>query len=94
MERIALDIMGPLPTTDNGNKYILVFADYITKFVEANEKAETVSQKLVDEFISRFGIPQEIHSDQGRKFESKIFQNLCQLLGIRKTRTIRNPTVW
>ena len=91
MERIALDIMGPLPTTDNGNKYVLVIADYFTKFVEAyaipNEKAETVSQKLVDEFICRYGIPEEIHTDQGRNFESKIFQNVCQLLGIRKTRT-------
>ena len=91
MERIALDILGPLPTTDNGNKYVLVVADYYTKYVEAyavpDEKAETVAQKLVDEFISRYGVPQEVHSDQGRNFESRLFQEVCRHLGIRKTRT-------
>ena len=91
MERIALDILGPLPTTDDGNKYVLVVADYYTKYVEAyaipDEKADTVAQKLVDEFICRYGVPQEMHSDQGRNFESKLFQEVCRHLGIRKTRT-------
>ena len=88
MVRIALDVMGPLPTTDNGNKYII--ADYFTKFVEAyaipNEKAETVSQKLVDEFISRYGIPQELQSDQEVGFS--VFGKL------ERRHTIRNLTVW
>lgn len=35
MERIALDILGPLPETDDGNMYILIVGDYFTKFVEA-----------------------------------------------------------
>ena len=91
MERIALDIMGPLPNTENGNKYVLVLADYYTKYVEAyavpDERAETVARKLVDEFICRYGVPHEIHSDQGRNFESNVFQQMCRLLGIKKTRT-------
>ena len=91
MERIALDIMGPLPVTEDGNKYVLVVADYFTKYVEAyaipDERAETVARKLVEEFICRYGVPREIHSDQGRNFESTVFQQMCQLLGITKTRT-------
>lgn len=81
MERMTLDIMGPLPITDDGNMYVLVVADYYTKYVEAyaipDEKAETLARKLVDEFICRCGVPNEIHSDQSRNFESKVFQEVC-----------------
>lgn len=55
MERIALDIMGPLPMTKQGNRYILVIGDYFTKWTEAfaipDQEAETVAKKLVHEFI-------------------------------------------
>ena len=47
----------------------------------------TIAKVLVNEFISRFGIPRQIHTDQGTQFESKLFQNLCQLLDVDKTRT-------
>ncbi|CAD7002032.1 unnamed protein product [Ceratitis capitata] len=36
---------------------------------------------------SRCGAPIELHSDQGGNFESAVFQKMCQILGIRKTRT-------
>lgn len=35
MERVALDIMGPLPLSDKGNRYLLVIEDYFTKWTEA-----------------------------------------------------------
>ena len=38
-------------------------------------------------FIARFGLPKQIHSDQGSQFESKLFHSLCKLLGIDKTCT-------
>ena len=38
-------------------------------------------------FFSRFSMPEELHSDQGRNFESTLFRDCCRLLGIRKTRT-------
>lgn len=91
MDRIAIDIMGPLPVSDNGNKYVMVVGDTFTKWIEAyaipDQTAETVAEKLVNEFISRFGTPLELHSDQGRTFESNLFQDVCKLLGITKTRT-------
>ena len=37
--------------------------------------------------MSRYGVPGEFHSDQGRNFESRLFGKTCQLLGIHKTRT-------
>ena len=91
MERIATNIMGPLPQSEEGNKYILVIADYFTKWTEAfplkNIEAQTVAKVKVEEFITRFGVPEVIHSDQGRQYESQLFQELCEMLGIRKTRT-------
>ena len=91
MERIAIDVLGPLPMTEAGNKYILIIADYFTKWVEAfplpNQEAKTVADKLVNEVICRFGVPLMIHSDQGGNFESALFAEVCQLLDIQKTRT-------
>ena len=91
LERVAIDVLGPLTETHQGNQYILVVGDYWTKWMEAyameDQQAETVAAKLVDEFVCRFGVPMELHSDQGRNFESAVFQEMCKLLGITKTRT-------
>ena len=91
LERVGIDIVGPLPITGDGNEYIVVLCDYFTKWVEAyavpNHTALTVGDKIVNEFICRFGIPKQIHSDQGREFESELFSVLCEKLGVDKTRT-------
>ena len=91
LERVALDVLGPLPDSDRGNKYILIIGDYFSKWTEAyaipNQEATTVARVLVEEFVARFGIPRQIHSDQGRNFESKVFQEMCKSLGMDKTRT-------
>ncbi len=66
--------MGPLPESAAGNKYILVTGDYFTRWMEAypipNQEAITVATKLVNELFCRFSIPEQLHSDQGRQFES------------------------
>ena len=91
MERIAIDVMGPLTRTDRGNRYVLVAMDYFSKWPEAyalpTQVAKNVAEVLVNEFVSRFGVPLEIHSDQGTNFESATFQEMCRILGIKKTRT-------
>ena len=91
MERVAMDIIGPLPVSRRGNKYILVLADYFTKWTEAfpmrNQEAVTVAKRFVNDFICRFGVPLQVHTDQGRQFESALFTEVCSLLDIDKTRT-------
>ena len=90
-ENISWDIMGPLPTTESGNKYVLVVTDLFTKWVEAFPLRETSSSTLatvlVDEVISRFGVPNVLHSDQGANFCSEVIKGICRILGIEKTRT-------
>ena len=55
MERVAMDILDPLPETDVGNKYILVVGDYFTKWKEAypmsDMEATMVTHLLVNEFF-------------------------------------------
>lgn len=91
MERIAIDLMGPMNETDRYNRYILVVQDYFTKWVEAyplpDEQAVTVAEVLVSQWVCRFGAPQVLHSDQGSNFQSEVFQRMCQLLGVEKTNT-------
>ncbi len=81
MERVAVDIAGPLPLTPQGNWYICVVMDYFTKWPKAhvlpNHEAETVAGVLANEFFTRFGVPAELHSDQGREFESQVFHECC-----------------
>ena len=47
-----------------------------------------MAKVLVHEWFQRYGVSQKIHSDQGRDFESKLVKSLCELYGIKKTRTI------
>lgn len=91
MERVATDILGELPKTDRGNRYILVVSDYFTKWTDSfampNMEAQTVAKILVKEVFAKLGVPRILHSDQGRQYESNLFQELCALLHIEKTRT-------
>ncbi|GFW61919.1 retrovirus-related Pol polyprotein from transposon 412 [Trichonephila clavipes] len=79
-ERIAFDILGPLPRSSDDNNNILVVMDYFTKWPEAypipDQEASTVAEVLVQQWISRFGVPLQLHSDQGRNFDSAVCKRL------------------
>ena len=91
LERIQVDIITPLPETPQGHKHVLSLTDCFTKWIECYPlktiTAKAVASTIVTQFISRFGIPLELHSDQGAQWESQLFQEMCKLLGIDKTRT-------
>ena len=91
LQLVAVDILGPLPDTPRGNRYLLVVADYFTRWTEAypipNQEAITVARVLTTEFFLRFSPPEQLHSDQGRQFESEVLAEVCKLLGVKKSRT-------
>jgi hypothetical protein len=68
-----------------------MIVDQFTKWIECfplpHQTAEEVAKVFVDGFISRFGCPLQVHTDQGRQFEGHLFQAVCKLLEITKTRT-------
>ena len=90
-ERLALDVVGPLPRSQAGNRYMLVVADYFTRWPEViampDQRAVTVARALLHHVVCRHGVPLEIHTDQGRNFESSVFKELLKLLGVKKIRT-------
>ena len=97
LERVAADIV-ELPLTTKGNRYVLVVEDYFTKFVNLyslpNQTAQTVARCLFEDYVLVHGVPERLHTDQGRQFEAEVIQSLCQLLGITKTRTTPYNPKW
>lgn len=92
MERVHVDILGPFtPPSAAGNQYVVMCVDQFTKWLECvalpDQTAATVAKAFVDGVISRLGCPLEVHTDQGRQFEGNLFQAVCELLRITKTRT-------
>ena len=91
MQLVAVDLLGPLPETQDGNNYILVVADYFTRWTETfpvpNQEASTVARVLTNEVFFRFSPSKQLHSDQGKQIESELLAEVCKLLGIAKTRT-------
>ena len=88
--RVAVDVL-QLPLTTSGNKYVIVFMDYLTKWVEAfptsDQQATTIANLLIEHIICRHGVPEELLSDRGTNFLSDIILELCSLLGIKKINT-------
>ena len=87
MQMVAADIMGPLPTSKNGNRYILVASDYLDAYAIPNQEAITVARKLVDNMFCHFSLPEQLHIDMDAQLESKLIKEICTLLHINKTHT-------
>lgn len=91
-EHVHMDIVGPLPPS-NGKMYCLTMIDRNTRWPEAiplsNITANTVAKMFVRHWVSRFGVPVRLTTDQGRQFESDLFSQLTRMLGITRIRT--NP---
>lgn len=87
-DKIYIDIVGPLPMSASGNKYILSMIDDLTRFVEftaiPDQTANTVARALFEEILCRYTLPRVIISDCGTNFLSDTFKEMCRLLGIDK----------
>ena len=81
-DRVAVDVLGPFPLSNKGNRYIVVLSDYLTRWCEAfpvpSVEATVIACLLVDEIISRHGAPRVLLSDRGTSFLSKIVTDVCK----------------
>lgn len=87
---INVDLIGPLPLCQ-GQRYCMTIVDKFTRWPEIaplpDITADTVVKALLSTWISRYGTPNTITTDQGRQFEALITRNLYRSLGINHIRT-------
>lgn len=90
-DRLACDIIGPFPATKSGNRYVLVFTEYLTKWVEAfpipSIEAPRIARILVEEIFTRHGAPRTLLSDRGANFLSSLVTEVCRILNTKKLNT-------
>jgi hypothetical protein len=86
---VGVDVL-EVPRSKQGNKYLIVYQDYFSKWPEvyvAKEQTAEVIEKTLMDLISRFGPPDRLQSDQGANFESKLLSDSLQFFGIKKSHT-------
>ena len=86
---IGMDFM-ELDKTKKGNKYALVFQDYLSKWPEVyalpDRRAETVAKCLLD-LVWRHGVPNCIIHDRAAEFLSDVLQETARLIGVKQLPT-------
>lgn len=89
-DHVHLDLVGPLPPS-NGYTYCMTMIDRFTRWPEAQPlkdiTAETVAEAFFTCWVSRYGTPATVSTDQGRQFEASLFQALTKFLGTHRSRT-------
>ncbi|KAL6473700.1 hypothetical protein MHYP_G00172610 [Metynnis hypsauchen] len=84
-EVAGVDFVGPLPRTQAGNAYLLVFVDYFSKWVEVSAVKEATAQvtasKFQSDIFARHGAPKYLISDRGQQFMSAFFNHVVEALG-------------
>ena len=87
-QKTAIDILGPLPEASDGSKYVVILQDYFTKWPEAiamkNVTSENIRQWLLTDIIPKYGVPNELITDQGVQFVAESFKSFCLSVGIKQ----------
>ena len=90
-DKVSMDIFGPLPITNNGNKYVLTIQDQLTKYSVAvplmQANSEEIAKAFTRRFICQFGSPKAILTDQGTNFTSLIMKRFARYFKIKQCRT-------
>ena len=90
-DRVAMDILGPFPVTNSGNRYVIVFTDYYTRWPEAfalpSTEAPRIAWLLVNEILARHGSPRTLLSDRGANFLSAVVKEVSHLINTKRLRT-------
>ena len=90
LELIHMDFLR-IGGKDDKNANVLVITDHFTRYAQAyvtgNQQASTAAKVFMDKFVTNYGYPQKILTDQAKAFNGKLYTALCQEAKIRKMRT-------
>ncbi len=84
---VAVDIL-EVPVSYGNNRYLLVVQDYFTKWPEPIPLPDQTASRITNALVKLFatlGLPDILHSDQGRNFESMILRQTLEAFGISKS---------
>ena len=91
LEYVAMDILGPLPRTKHGKRFILVVTDRFTKLTKTESLRTITSLSVAKAFcriwVYNYGTPKVLLTDNGTQFTSRFFLNVCRILGVKKVFT-------
>ena len=91
LPNFGVDIMD-LPRTQQGNKHVIVFQDFFTKwpivYPVPDQKVLQIAQLFAGEIVPFFGVPEALLSDHGTNLLSHLVLNVCKLLGVKKLNTM------
>ena len=89
-QRVAIDIVGPMPKTRRGHLYLLTFMDYATRYPEAIPLRSVTSKDVTEALTSifaRLGFPGELLSDNGPNLTGTLISEMLEILHIKSIRT-------
>jgi transposase InsO family protein len=91
LEYVAIDILGPLPKTGHGNRFLLVMTDRFSKLTRTvplrTTTALVCARAFCDHWVYTYGAPRHVLTDNGPQFTAKFFHAVCRELGIEKVFT-------
>ena len=90
LQIVGVDVMD-LPVTESGNKHVLVFQDFLTKwpmiYPIPNQQTVHIVRLFAEQVVPMFGVPEALLSDRGTNPLSHLMLDCCQLLGMKKINT-------
>ena len=86
---VAADIMGPLAPSKGGCRYMIVFEDLFTKYVEIKPLRKADAKNILKAFdelvVHRWACPQYLLTDNGTEFVNKMITEPLNQYGIIQT---------
>ena len=90
-EEVSMDILGPLPCTERGNRYIITMIDLLTRYIIIvpipDRTSHTVARVLREYLFAHYGAPTRLLSDNALEFNADVIQKLCQHYHVKKINT-------
>jgi Integrase core domain len=94
LESVAMDILGPLPKSKHGNRFLLVITDRYSKVTQTVPlraiTALSVARAFCEQWVYVYGAPVTLLTDNGPQFTAKCFEAVCAELGV--IRSLRRHT--